>query len=93
MELAYAVAEEHWGKGITVEASRAALNWVFQELSPERVQARCKIENKPSVRVMEKLGMKFEGTHRSEIFHRKTEKISKGDFFLRFRCFKKAKNF
>jgi len=70
MELAYALSEEHWGKDLVAEASREVMNWVFREIQPQRIQARCKTENKASARVMEKLGMQFEGTHRSETFHR-----------------------
>ncbi len=70
MELAYALAEEHWGKGLVAEASLAVMNYCFKEFSLKRIQARCKAENKPSARVMEKVGMTFEGTLRSSIFHR-----------------------
>lgn len=70
MELAYAIGEPYWGKGIVVEASRACINFVFRDLDVIRIQARCKSENLASARVMEKLGMKFEGTLRSAILHR-----------------------
>lgn len=70
MELAYAIGEPHWGQGIVVEASRAAVSHGFRDFGAARIQAHCKAENKPSARVMEKLGMKFEGTLRSALFHR-----------------------
>jgi ribosomal-protein-alanine N-acetyltransferase len=35
-----------------------------------RMQCRCKVENIGSKKVMEKLGMKFEGVVRQEVFHR-----------------------
>lgn len=70
MELAYAIAEEHWGKGLVAEASAAVMNYCFQEYSLRRIQARCKAENKASARVMEKIGMSYEGTLKSAIFHR-----------------------
>jgi len=70
MELAYALAEPLWGQGIVCEASRAAIDYCIRELGTNRIQAQCKVENVASARVMEKLGMKFEGTHRSSIFHR-----------------------
>jgi len=70
MELGFALAESHWGKGITPEATRALLDHVFSAYDVERVQARCMIENAASRRVLEKLGMTFEGCLRSSLFHR-----------------------
>ena len=70
MELGYALGEDQWGKGIAVEAARPLLNHVFAEYDVERVQARCLRENVASSRVMQKLGMTFEGCLRSSLFHR-----------------------
>lgn len=70
MELAYALAESYWGKGIAAEASRAIINYVFSDFPVIRIQARCKAENTASRRVMEKIGMQFEGTQRSSLKHR-----------------------
>jgi ribosomal-protein-alanine N-acetyltransferase len=70
MELAYALHQDHWGKGLVVEASQKVMKFCFDELSANRIQCRCKIENLGSKRVMEKLGMHYEGIHREEIFHR-----------------------
>ncbi|MFA6236408.1 MAG: GNAT family N-acetyltransferase [Bacteriovorax sp.] len=67
LELAYVLDEKHWGKGILVEASQCLLNYAFNHYALERVQARCKVENTQSARVMEKLGMKYEGTLRSSM--------------------------
>lgn len=70
MELAYAIGEEHWGRGLVAEAAKAVVDYCFREFDLTRIQARCKTENKASARVMEKIGMKFEGTHRCEISSR-----------------------
>ncbi|MFZ9886911.1 MAG: GNAT family N-acetyltransferase [Myxococcota bacterium] len=70
MELAYALAQSLWGRGIIVETSAAVLDFVFAHFPTERVQARCKVENKASARVMEKLGMQREGVLRAALFHR-----------------------
>lgn len=70
MELAYAIGEDHWGKGLVAEASQAMMDYCFKEFSLKRVQALCKAENKASARVMEKIGMTYEGTLKSAIFHR-----------------------
>jgi len=70
MELAYAIGEEYWGNGFVTEASQAVIDYCFKEFSLKRIQARCKAENKPSARVMEKIGMTYEGTLKSAIYHR-----------------------
>ena len=70
MELAYAIGEEYWGKGLVAEASSAVMDYCFKEFGLKRIQARCKLENEASRRVMEKVGMAFEGTLKSAIFHR-----------------------
>lgn len=70
MELAYALAEDQWGKGLVVEAGKAVLDYCTKEYSLKRIQAHYKTENAASGRVMEKLGMKFERTEPEAIFHR-----------------------
>jgi [ribosomal protein S5]-alanine N-acetyltransferase len=58
-ELMYAFYPQHWGKGLAVEASVAVLDFAFQEL--HKVAARTDPPNLPSIRVMDKLGMRFTG--------------------------------
>lgn len=70
MELAYAISEDYWGQGLVAEAAQTVIDYCFKEFSLKRIQARCKIENKASARVMEKIGMSYEGTLKSEIYHR-----------------------
>jgi ribosomal-protein-alanine N-acetyltransferase len=70
MELAYAIAKPFWGQGLVAESSRVILNYCFDSFDVCRIQARCKAENSGSSRVMEKLGMEFEGTLKSAIYHR-----------------------
>ncbi len=69
LELAYALARPHWGQGLAVEAARALIGHGYATIPQvERIQAHCDAENRASARVMEKLGMSYEGTARSDIF-------------------------
>lgn len=68
MELGYALGREHWGKGYTVEAAKAILDYVFSSFQVNRVICRCMIANAASKRVMDKLGFQPEGIRRHEIF-------------------------
>ena len=56
-ELGYWLAEPHWGKGYVSEATRAIIDWAFQQPSIYRVYATTDVENVASRRVLEKVGM------------------------------------
>lgn len=60
-EMNYYVAPQHRGKGLAVEALEALLKFGFREIGLTRIQGRCEPDNFASERVMQKLGMKFEG--------------------------------
>jgi ribosomal-protein-alanine N-acetyltransferase len=60
-ELGYEVAPNYWGKGYATEAARVVLDFGFDVLKLERVSAECVLENRGSSRVLEKLGMRWEG--------------------------------
>ncbi len=63
-EIGWAVAEDLKGKGYATEIGRALLAIAFGGLKLHRVFAMCSTENLASRRVMEKLGMREEGTLR-----------------------------
>jgi [ribosomal protein S5]-alanine N-acetyltransferase len=63
-EIAYALSRAYWGRGLMPEAVRAVLGFGFETLRLNRIEARCEIENVASERVMQKLGMQFEGVLR-----------------------------
>lgn len=63
-ELGYWIGVPYWNKGYTTEAARALLEYGFNTLGLNRIQARHMTNNPASGRVMQKLGMTYEGTHR-----------------------------
>lgn len=63
-DLGYAIAREYWGRGYMTEAAQAVVDAAFRSLPMMRLQSCCHVENVGSYRVMEKLGMTFEGTFR-----------------------------
>lgn len=67
-ELAYVIAEEYWGKGLVAEAAKPLINYAFKHFAIERLQCRCDILNPQSSRVMEKLGMHYEGTLKASMY-------------------------
>ncbi len=67
-ELGYVIAEEYWGKGIVAEAAKPLINFGFKHFAMQRLQCRCDILNPQSSRVMEKLGMQYEGTLKASMY-------------------------
>jgi len=70
MEIGYFIQRRYWGRGFTLEASRAMLDFGFGALALHRVWGKCHVRNKGSARVMEKLGMTLEGTLREHVWMR-----------------------
>jgi len=66
-ELGYWVGVPYWNRGYCTEAGRAMLSLAFESLGLHRVQARHLTRNPASGRVMQKLGMRFEGVNRHAI--------------------------
>jgi RimJ/RimL family protein N-acetyltransferase len=66
-DLGYSINRDYWGRGITTEAARALAGVAFRALGVHRLWAWCDIRNVASYRVMEKLGMRREGTFRENV--------------------------
>ena len=66
-ELGYWVAREHWKRGYCTEAARAVIAFAFDTVALHRIQATHLVRNPASGRVMQKLGMRFEGIRRGAI--------------------------
>jgi RimJ/RimL family protein N-acetyltransferase len=59
IELAWLVARERWGHGFATEGARAALAHAFTALGASRVISLIAPENAASIRVAEKLGLRY----------------------------------
>ena len=68
-ELGYVLARAYWNTGYMTEAARAVVKWALEQKGIYRVWAVCDVENQPSARVMEKIGMQREGVLRRWIMH------------------------
>ena len=67
--LGYVLARPQWGKGYMTEAVRAVTDWLLRQPDIFRVFATCDVDNPASARVMEKVGMKYEGLLRRYMIH------------------------
>jgi RimJ/RimL family protein N-acetyltransferase len=69
-EIAYVLHPDYWGRGIATEAARILLRFGFVMLGLHRVYATCDPRNVASSRVMEKIGMQYEGRLRETMLIR-----------------------
>jgi len=65
VDLGWVLGRSYWGQGIMPEAAKAVRDFLFDEVGVHRVAARHDVRNQKSGRVMQKIGMKFEGTLRA----------------------------
>jgi RimJ/RimL family protein N-acetyltransferase len=66
-EMGYVLRRDRWGQGITTEAAEAVLGFALTRAGLARVEATCRPENSGSRRVLEKIGMQYEGLLRSHV--------------------------
>lgn len=62
-EVGFWVGREYWRNGYTYEAAKAVINFGFIELKYNRLEAHSMMENKSSIKLLEKLGFNQEGYH------------------------------
>lgn len=67
-ELGYWIGTQYWNKGYVTEAVQAVIRLGFEELNLNRIQAQHLTQNPASGRVMQKNGMRYEGTLRQVVY-------------------------
>lgn len=60
LDMGYRLGRGYWNRGLATEAAGAAKAWAFANLPHARVVAAIDPLNKASIRVAEKLGMRYE---------------------------------
>lgn len=63
-EIGYCLSDRFWGLGVMPEAFKAVIRFLFEEVGMNRIQATHDPRNPQSGRVMEKCGLRYEGTMR-----------------------------
>ena len=66
-EIGYVLNSKYWGQGIALEAAEAVINFGFETLKLNRIEAKFLPDNNGSRSVAKKCGMSFEGLHRNRI--------------------------
>jgi len=78
-ELGWTIARERWGRGYATEAARAIIDYGFRERNLNRIDAGHFGRNPSSGRVMQKVGMQYEGRLRQSI--RKWDEYMDVDYY------------
>jgi [ribosomal protein S5]-alanine N-acetyltransferase len=65
-DLGYRFFEQHWGRGFATEAADAVCGFARNHLRGKRVVGKAMRDNRASRRVLEKIGLVFEGEVESE---------------------------
>jgi [ribosomal protein S5]-alanine N-acetyltransferase len=78
-ELGYWIGVPFWNRGYCTEAGRAILKFAFGDLKLNSVIAHHFVRNPTSGRVLQKIGMKYEGHLRQH--------VKKGDHFEDLECY------
>ena len=66
-EISYSLLPSFWNNGYATEVVTHFIRYAFNDLQLHRLEAGVAINNKASIRVLEKCGMKKEGQHRKTL--------------------------
>jgi RimJ/RimL family protein N-acetyltransferase len=69
-EIGFTLAPQYQRQSIATEALEALLAYLFGELGLHRVRANCDPRNEPSVRLLARLGLRFEGRWRESLWYK-----------------------
>jgi ribosomal-protein-alanine N-acetyltransferase len=64
VDLGYMLSVEQWGKGYATEIALALVDAAFFDLRAQRVISTVDVNNAASIRVLEKIGMRWEAVYR-----------------------------
>lgn len=65
----YFLREDSWNKGYATEASKCILNFAFEKLNVNRIESSGAKSNPGTLKVMEHIGLKYEGVRKNGIFY------------------------
>ena len=68
--LGYWLGVPHWGRGYMTAAARRVLAFGFGDRGLHRIEGQCLAHNTASARVLEKIGLRYEGRLRGYLRHR-----------------------
>ena len=70
VEIGYSLAKWMWNGGYMTEALRRVIDYTFDAMDINRIEAQHELDNPASGRVMEKCGMRREGVLRQRLYNK-----------------------
>ena len=70
IEIGYSLAKWKWNQGLMTEALNRVINYTFESMDVNRIEAMHEPENPASGKVMEKCNMKYEGTLHQRLYNK-----------------------
>lgn len=67
-EMAFNLSRRYWRQGYATEAVHEMIRFAFKRWGLNRIEGSCMLDNIASARLMEKLGMKYEGILRQHSY-------------------------
>ncbi|MDO7908711.1 GNAT family protein [Paenibacillus sp. JX-17] len=65
-EIGFILSKEYWGRGLVVEAALKVIDFGFEHMKLNRIEALCIVENVQSQRVLQKIGMSLDGVSKEK---------------------------
>lgn len=81
-DIGFRFFEEYWNRGFATESAKACIEYGFEKLKLHEIIGRAMKENIASIKVLEKIGLKFEREMEFELHPGVLYKISYSDFKL-----------
>lgn len=78
--LGWQIDEKYWNQGLVTEAAKAVVDFLFTEVGCDRISSAYDTRNVGSGRVMQKIGMKYEGCLR-RYYYQKDGSIGDRNFY------------
>ena len=69
-ELGYWLRRDATGKGLMTEAANASVEFAFSRMAMHRIRCAAATDNFPSLRVIQRLGFRFEGIFRQAVVYK-----------------------
>jgi len=80
-QISYVLGDKYWGNGYCIEICKEILSICFNEIELYRVEADCVGANVTSVKLLKKLGMKYEGSERAGSFNKVDNKFYDFEYY------------